>query len=70
MRKNFFFLLLPVFGKAQFKRSATALAKENIQTYLTQKIFKDQPYQPVSFGELNVLKKMIRLLHGLLYINL
>ena len=53
----FLLLLLPLFINAQFKRSATELAKENIETYLTKKIFKGRSYQPLSFDELNAVKK-------------
>jgi hypothetical protein len=39
-------------AKAQINRSATELARENIRNYLTDKIFKNAPYLPVSYGEL------------------
>jgi hypothetical protein len=53
MRTILFLLLLtPAVSNAQFKRSATELAKDNIRDYLTQKLFKNLSYQPVSFGEL------------------
>jgi hypothetical protein len=53
MRTIFFLLLfLPSAANAQFNRSATELAKENIRDYLTGKVFKDRPYQSVSYGEL------------------
>ena len=44
--------ILPVFLHGQINRSATELAKENIQSYLRNKIFKQAPYQPISYGEL------------------
>ncbi len=48
----FLLLLIPAVSSAQFKRSATELAKDKIRDYLTQKIFKNLSYQPISFGEL------------------
>jgi len=48
----FLLLLIPAVSNAQFKRSATELAKDNIRDYVTQKLFKDLSYQPISFGEL------------------
>jgi len=48
----FLFLLIPALSNAQFKRSATELAKDNIRDYVTQKLFKNLSYQPISFGEL------------------
>jgi hypothetical protein len=44
--------MLPAFVHGQINRSATELAKENIRSYLTRKIFKAEPYQPISYGEL------------------
>jgi hypothetical protein len=53
MRTIFFFLLvIPSLSNAQFKRSATELAKDNIRDYVTQKLFKNLSYQPVDYGEL------------------
>ena len=46
------FLLLPVIANAQINRSATEFAKENVQEYLSKKVFKDQPYKPGVFSEL------------------
>jgi hypothetical protein len=58
MKKMIFLLmLLPAVLNAQFKRSATELAKENIQEYLTGKLFKNQPYQAISYGELVARKE-------------
>jgi len=48
----FLCLLIPAWSNAQFKRSATELAKENIRDYVTQKLFKNLSYQPISYGEL------------------
>jgi len=48
----FLAVILPVFLHGQINRSATELAKENIQSYLRNKIFKQAPYQPISYGEL------------------
>lgn len=48
----FLFLVIPALSNAQFKRSATELAKDVIKDYLTHKIFKNSSYQPVSYGEL------------------
>ena len=48
----FLLLLIPAVSNAQFKKSATELAKDNIRDYLTQKLFKNLSYQPISFGEL------------------
>ena len=50
-------ILLPAILNAQFKRSATELAKENIQEYLTGKLFKNQPYQAISYGKLAAQKE-------------
>src|SRR5689334_10575598 len=53
MRTLLFLLLaIPVMSHAQFKRSATELAKDVIKDYLTQKLFKNLSYQPDSYGEL------------------
>ena len=45
-------LLLPVLTHAQINRSARELAQENIEEYLSKKIFKDQPIQPGTIEEL------------------
>ena len=42
----------PALMKAQINRSATELARENIHEYVTDKIFKNGAYQPISYGEL------------------
>jgi hypothetical protein len=57
MWKIFFLLLiLPAFSNAQINRSATELAKENIQEYLVTKMFKNQLYKPLSYSELKSYK--------------
>ena len=48
----FLVTILPAILHGQINRSATELAKENIRSYLTGKIFKAEPYQPISYGEL------------------
>jgi hypothetical protein len=53
----FLSLLLPAVMNAQINRSATELAKENIQQYLTGKIFNGHTYQSISFGELKSRKE-------------
>lgn len=50
----FLLLIVPAFSDAQINRSATELARENIREYLVTKIFKDQRYKPVSYGELKL----------------
>lgn len=45
-------LLLPLVATAQINRSASELARANIETYLKGKIFRNEPYQPYSFGQL------------------
>ncbi len=58
MRRIVFLLsLLPVVVNAQINRSATELAKENIQEYIMEKIFNGRQYQPVSYGELKPRKE-------------
>jgi hypothetical protein len=52
----FLLLLIPALSNAQFKRSATELAKDNIRDYVTQKLFKNYSYQPISFGDLTMNK--------------
>ena len=57
MKKMIFLLLIyPVLAYGQINRSATELAKENIQEYLTAKIFKNCTYQSISYGELIACK--------------
>ena len=50
----FLTLFLPVFGTAQVNRSAREFASEQIQEYVTAKLFKDLSYKPGSFGPLKV----------------
>ena len=52
----FLLLLMPALSNGQFKRSATELAKDNIRDYVTQKLFKNHSYQPISFGDLTMNK--------------
>ncbi|HMG68843.1 MAG TPA: hypothetical protein VK588_14190 [Chitinophagaceae bacterium] len=53
MKKLLFLaIVIPAFASAQYKRSATELAKENVQEYVTGKLFRNGSYQPVSYGEL------------------
>jgi hypothetical protein len=44
--------IVPVLASAQINRSAKELAVETIGEYIQTKLFKDQPYHPLSFGEL------------------
>jgi hypothetical protein len=53
----FFLVILPVIVNAQINRSATEFAKENISEYVTTKLFKGNPYKPVSYGELKPLEE-------------
>jgi len=58
MKKTLLLLLLiPAVVNAQFKRSATELAKETVREYLTGKLFKNGSYQPVHYGELTACKE-------------
>jgi hypothetical protein len=50
-------ITLPAFVHGQINRSATELAKENIRSYLTGKIFKAEPYHPISYGTLKPEKE-------------
>jgi hypothetical protein len=52
LRIVFILLLLPVLSHAQINRSAKELAQENIEEYLSKKIFKNQPFQSGTIGEL------------------
>lgn len=56
----FFLLLFPAIANAQFKRSATELAKDKVREYVTQKLFKDLSYQPISFSQLTDSKSSDR----------
>jgi hypothetical protein len=53
----FLSLILPLFATAQINRSARELASEQVRDYVTRKLFKDQPYKSVSFGELKAHKE-------------
>jgi hypothetical protein len=52
MRVLFFLVILPFIGNAQFERSAKQLAQENIQDYISTKLFRNRVYEPLSFGEI------------------
>ena len=56
--KKFLFLLvlLPSLVNAQFKRSATELARDNIREYVTGKLFRSGSYHATSYGDLTVHK--------------
>lgn len=57
MKKILFLLLIyPALTYTQINRSASELAKENIQEYLKEKIFKNCSYQSISYGELTACK--------------
>jgi len=49
-------IALPFFSSSQINRSATELAQERVQEYIVTRVFKDQPYKPVSYGELKSYK--------------
>ena len=53
----FSLVIFPFFSSAQINRSATELARERIGEYIVKMVFKDQPYKPVSYGELKSYKK-------------
>ena len=50
----FSFLTLPFFAGAQINRSANEVARESIHEYISQKLFKNQEYTAVQYGELQV----------------
>ena len=52
----FSLILLPMFTSAQINRSARELASEQIQEYVTTKLFKDLSYKPVSLGQLKTFQ--------------
>lgn len=47
-----FLFLLPLSATAQMNRSASQLARENIEAYLKGKIFRTEPYRSYTFGTL------------------
>ena len=49
-------VLVPVLGSAQINRSARELASETIGQYITTRLFKNQAYEPISFGKLREMK--------------
>ena len=52
----FLFVIIPAVLNAQFNRSATELARENVHDYITTKLFKNGSYQAVSYGQLTPRK--------------
>jgi len=42
----------PLFSAAQINRSANEFARERVEEFLATKIFKDQVYKTISYGEL------------------
>jgi len=55
-RVVFLFVFMPAVLNAQFNRSATELARENVHDYITTKLFKSGSYQAVSYGRLTSRK--------------
>jgi hypothetical protein len=45
-------IIIPFLSDAQINRSATELACERIKEYIETKLFKDQPYKAISYGDL------------------
>ena len=45
-------ITIPFVSKAQINRSATELACERIKEYIENRLFKDQPYKAISYGDL------------------
>jgi hypothetical protein len=56
----FLLCAVPALTNGQINRSATELARENIHEYLTDKLFKSHPYQPISYGQLKAVDKKSR----------
>jgi hypothetical protein len=50
-------VILPIFTSAQINRSAREYAGEQVQEYITKKLFKGLQYKAVSFGELKEHKE-------------
>ncbi len=50
-------LLFPIVTAAQINRSAREFAGEQVQEYVTKKLFKGMPYKPVSFGPIKEHKE-------------
>jgi hypothetical protein len=44
--------LLPILASAQVNRSANELAQETTKDYVQKKLFKGQPYTPISYSEI------------------
>ncbi|HKZ67430.1 MAG TPA: hypothetical protein VJ111_13780 [Chitinophagaceae bacterium] len=53
----FSLIAIPFFSSAQVNRSANELARERVREYIVTMVFKDQPYKPVSYGELKSYKR-------------
>jgi hypothetical protein len=49
-------LVIPFFSTAQINRSTIQLAHENIDEYLTSKLFRNKLYRSVSYGALKERK--------------
>ena len=52
-----FIIAIPFCSAAQINRSATELAHERIQEYIVTRVFKNQPYKPILYGELKSYKQ-------------
>lgn len=48
-------ILLPCLAGAQINRSARELASEKVREYISQKLFKNKTYKPVSFGDIKMV---------------
>jgi len=47
-----FLITIPFVSEGQINRSATELACERVKEYIEIKLFKDQPYKAISYGDL------------------
>ncbi len=45
-------LLLPLYAVSQTNRSANELARETTKDYIEKKLFRGQPYTPLTYGEI------------------
>ena len=50
-------MLFPLLASGQINRSAREFAGDQIQEYITAKLFKGSTYKPVSLGELKPVKE-------------
>lgn len=57
MRLLTFLLFCSLSASAQINRSARELAKENVSTYIHEKLFKNQNYQPLTFSDLQPVER-------------